>query len=131
MTIHDVAMHPTLTGDTADARRPSQSSLLAPVAVFIALSAADALMSVCLLRAGLMREANPIMSLALSHLGLSGIVSAKLVVAAVAASLLAACHPVLPHVTPRLAWTANALYLLAWGCGFLAVNLGPLVSLAA
>jgi hypothetical protein len=131
MTVQDVAADPALTGEPTGTRPPSPSSLLVPVALFIALSAADAVISACLLSLGLMREANPIMRLALAHLGLVGVVSVKLTLAALAASLLKASYPGLPHIAPGVAWTANALYLLLWGCGFLAMNLGPFVPIAA
>ena len=118
---------PLPSGESTRARQSWWARPLAPVAVFIVLSLADALFSTLLLWHGLMREANPLMRLALDSLGLVGFVGIKLAVTGGAAFLLAAYHRALP----RLAWTANALYALVWTCGFLLANLGRLACLSA
>jgi hypothetical protein len=130
MTIEDAALDRTLI-DNADRKQRSRSSLLTPLAVFIALSLTDAIVSAFLLHVGLMREANPMMRVALDYLGLAGAICIKLAISAAAAALLAAYHRALPRFVPRLAWTANALYLLIWGSGFLAANFGALSLLSA
>lgn len=127
MTIPASLAQPLPSAESARVKQSWWAGPLAPVAVFIVLSLTDALLSALLLRHGLMREANPLMRLALDNLGLLGFVGVKLAVTAVAASLLAAYHRALP----RLAWTANALYALVWTCGFLLTNLGQLASLSA
>ncbi len=126
MTIPASVTQPLPSRESARTKERWWTGPLAPVALFIVLSLADALLSGLLLRHGLMREANPIVRLALGNLGLLGFVGVKFAVTAVAASLLAAYHRALP----RLAWTANALYALVWTCSFLVANLPLLASLS-
>lgn len=130
MTIEHAALDRTLT-DNADRKQGLRSSLLTPVAVFIALSITDAIISGSLLHLGLIHEANPIMRLGLNHLGLAGVICIKLAITAAAVALLAAYHRALPRFVPRLAWTANALYLLIWASGLLAASPVPVCLVSA
>ena len=84
-----------------------------PLLLLAALSLADALVSASLLHAGVMVEANPLMALALRHLGLGGCMALKLGVTALA--ILAARRA--PAPAPRLAqllWGLATAYLLLW-----------------
>jgi len=77
MTIPASVTQPLPSRESARAKERWWTGPLAPVALFIVLSLADALLSGLLLRHGLMREANPIVRLALGNLGLLGFVGVK------------------------------------------------------